>query len=275
MPFPVIIANNQTISDIYLERIGEDVPGSGSLNLTEIAVEYEIKADESLFNSVVAGDITLDFGQGDVGTGESIKFFNITTQETRQPVRALSDTNIASLSGTTTVDGVSLVADDRVLLTGQTDETENGIWVVKAGAWERATDMDTGQSPVGAIIGVIEGNVYTGQVWFCDSTSGTIVGTDNITFKSPANNRRVRLEKMFNDAFDNAYTEFTYTGDNLTKIEIWDTAGKVSKLFTRDLSYTGDNLTSVTTTDEQSTEVLSTTFSYTGDNITNITKTIT
>lgn len=275
MSLPIIIAVNQTISDIALLRLGATVPGSGTLTLTEFSFEFEIKTDMNLYDAVLAGNITFDFGQGDVGTGDSIKFYNRQSQEARQPVRGLSNSNIASMSGLQTIDGVSFISDDRSLLVSQTNPIENGIWVIKVGAWERSNDMAVGQSCVGAIVGIIEGDVYSGQIWFCNNQPGDIVGTDGITFCSPSNNRRIRLEKMFNDAFDDHYCEFTYVGDNLTAVEVWEDSGKTTKLFTRTLSYTGDNLTTVATTDEQSSEILSTTFSYSGDNLVNITKVIT
>jgi len=50
------------------------------------------------------------------------------------PVAALADANVASLSGATTIDGVAVAAGDRVALTAQTTATENGVWVVQAGA---------------------------------------------------------------------------------------------------------------------------------------------
>ena len=39
------------------------------------------------------------------------------------------------------VDGVTLVAGQRVLVKNQTDATKNGIWVVNANSWTRATDV--------------------------------------------------------------------------------------------------------------------------------------
>ncbi len=57
------------------------------------------------------------------------------------PVLVISSTNL-DLDGIETVDGVVLVADNSVLVNGQTDKTENGIYLVKAGAWTRREDAD-------------------------------------------------------------------------------------------------------------------------------------
>ena len=45
--------------------------------------------------------------------------------------------------GLTTMDGYAIQDGDRVLLHGQTDATENGIYVASTGAWSRSADADT------------------------------------------------------------------------------------------------------------------------------------
>ena len=59
----------------------------------------------------------------------------------KQSVRVATTTDI-TLSGTQTIDGVSVIATNRVLVKDQTDPVENGIYVVSAGAWSRSTDAD-------------------------------------------------------------------------------------------------------------------------------------
>lgn len=41
------------------------------------------------------------------------------------------------------------------------------------------------------------------------------------------------------------YNEFTYTGDNITKKEIFEDSGMSNLLYTINYSYTGDNLTQI------------------------------
>lgn len=90
----------------------------------------------------------------------------------KDPVVALSTSNIASLSGTTTIDGVSVVAGNRVLLTGQSTGSQNGIWVIAAGAWTRPVDY-TGTVPADAYVFVQQGTVNADTGWVL-STDGTI-----------------------------------------------------------------------------------------------------
>jgi hypothetical protein len=53
-----------------------------------------------------------------------------------------ASTGTLTLFGTQTVDGIALVAEDRVLVKDQSTAAANGIYVVKAASWERAKDFD-------------------------------------------------------------------------------------------------------------------------------------
>ena len=83
------------------------------------------------------------------------------------------------MSGTPTIDSVATVAGDRVLLTGQTDPIENGIWIVAAGAWARAGDMAAGSAAFDAYVFVNRGTTYTHTGWLC--TTVGLVGTAALT----------------------------------------------------------------------------------------------
>lgn len=99
----------------------------------------------------------------------------------KQSARAVAQTNVASLSGTaTTIDGVSLNAEDRVLLIAQTTGAENGLWVVKAGAWQRPDDYATGTGTVsgGAFVFVEEGTDYKNTAYVCTTNGSVDVDTD-------------------------------------------------------------------------------------------------
>jgi hypothetical protein len=52
------------------------------------------------------------------------------------PVKISTPSNVA-LEGLQTIDGISLVAGDRVLVRSQTNAAENGIYIVDTGPWAR------------------------------------------------------------------------------------------------------------------------------------------
>jgi hypothetical protein len=183
MAMPSIIASNLTGGAILLTRLGLTVPASTTLTLSDFASINEIREDDSLESAIRADELVLNYGDGDLTKGDSLKFFNIITQEARIPVRALSTSNIGSLSGTTTIDTVALAVNDRVLLTGQTTASENGIWVIKAGAWERPEDFQTDQSAGALLVVVREGAAAANEVWVCENNEGAdVVGTSLLTF---------------------------------------------------------------------------------------------
>lgn len=67
------------------------------------------------------------------------------------PVKAAATGNI-TLSGAQTLDIVACSPGDRVLLPFQTDETQNGLYVVASGAWSRAADANTNALVVGTVV---------------------------------------------------------------------------------------------------------------------------
>jgi phage-related tail fiber protein len=88
------------------------------------------------------------------------------------------------LSGTQTIDGVVLNAGDRVLVKTQTAGKDNGIYVVAAGAWTRATDADTSAKlGSGTYVNVNEGTDNT-DTGFVLTTDGAItLGTTALVFQ--------------------------------------------------------------------------------------------
>jgi hypothetical protein len=98
----------------------------------------------------------------------------------KESVRVATTANI-TLSGTQTIDGVSLSADDRVLVKNQSSADENGIYVVAAGSWSRSSDMDNGDEFPGAAVFVREGTDNADLGYVCTNDSVTL-GTTEITF---------------------------------------------------------------------------------------------
>jgi hypothetical protein len=66
---------------------------------------------------------------------------------------------------------------------------------------------------------------------------------------------------------DPVYKEFTYTGDNLTLINTWDTEDKNIFLFSTQLTYLGDNLVEKVVTDHVTEEIRTTIYVYSGENL--------
>jgi len=96
-------------------------------------------------------------------------------------VRAATTANI-TLSGPQTIDGVSIIAGQRVLVLAQTDAEDNGIYVAAAGAWSRSTDMDSWSEVPAAAVFVEEGTANGDKAFVCVSDQGGTLGTTDIDF---------------------------------------------------------------------------------------------
>lgn len=96
-------------------------------------------------------------------------------------VRAATTANI-TLSAPQTIDGVSVIANDRVLVKNQTTFSQNGIYVVAAGAWTRALDQDAPSEFVGAAVFVDEGTLNADTAWVQVTPAPITVGTSNIVW---------------------------------------------------------------------------------------------
>lgn len=93
--------------------------------------------------------------------------------ESRIPVRQVKGvaTSQVTLSGFQTIDGIDYSAQGdgnrRILLVGQTNHTQNGIWIVGSGAWSRPTDASLMADYAPSLLVVSEqGNAANqGSVW--------------------------------------------------------------------------------------------------------------
>lgn len=103
--------------------------------------------------------------------------------DVKDSVRAATTGANITLSGTQTIDGVALVAGDRVLVKDQTTGSANGIYVVAAGAWTRAVDFDSnGDVTAGAFTFVEQGTANADSGWVLTTDNPITLGTTVLTF---------------------------------------------------------------------------------------------
>jgi phage-related tail fiber protein len=104
----------------------------------------------------------------------------------KDPVRVTTTANI-TLSGAQTIDGVSVVAGNRVLVKNQTLPAENGIYVAAAGAWARSGDANVSAEVVpGMTVFVLEGTTQADRQFSITSDAAIVLGTTAITFGQTA-----------------------------------------------------------------------------------------
>lgn len=117
--------------------------------------------------------------------------------------RAATTGNI-TLSGTQTIDGVAVIAGDRVLVKNQSSAAENGIYVAAVSTWSRAADANTWDELVGAFTFIEDGSTNDNSGWVCTVAPGGTLGVTAVTFDQFSGAGQV-----------NAGTGMTKTGNTL------------------------------------------------------------
>lgn len=102
--------------------------------------------------------------------------------DAKASVRAATTANI-SLTGAQTIDGVSVVAGDRVLVKNQSTASQNGIYVAASGSWSRAADANTdAEMSPGTFVFVEEGAINGDAGYVMNADAPITLGTSDITW---------------------------------------------------------------------------------------------
>lgn len=139
----------------------------------------------------------------------------INRQDAKASVRVATTANIA-LNGLLTVDGVVLAAGNRVLVKNQNTGSQNGIYVVAAGAWARSADADeNAEVTANLTVAVESGTTQADTVWQLITDAPIVVGTTALVFQDITNG----LARLASPAFTGNPTAPTPApGDNDTSI---------------------------------------------------------
>ena len=102
--------------------------------------------------------------------------------DVKDSVKVATTANI-TLSGTQTIDGVSVSADDRVLVKNQSTASQNGIYDCKSGTWARSSDFDANSEVTsGAFVFVEQGTVGADQGFVLTTDGSITVGSTSLSF---------------------------------------------------------------------------------------------
>jgi hypothetical protein len=100
----------------------------------------------------------------------------------KDAVRVATTANI-TLSAPQTIDAIAAIAGDRVLVKNQTTGSENGLYLVAAGAWTRTVDADAPNEMAGGdFVFVQEGTTNADSGWVCTNDGTVTIGTTALTF---------------------------------------------------------------------------------------------
>jgi phage-related tail fiber protein len=102
--------------------------------------------------------------------------------DVKDSVRVATTSSI-TLSGTQTIDGIAVLAGNRVLVKNQASASANGIYIAASGSWSRATDFDSSAKvSSGAFCFVEEGTTQADSGWILTTDGAITLGTTALTF---------------------------------------------------------------------------------------------
>lgn len=195
----VVAANRALQSDNsgYIQSSSVTSTELGYLSGVTSAIQDQLNDKLDLAGGTMTGDIAMG-GNQVTGLGAPVASSDAATKgyvdsvaeglkpKTAARVATTAPGTLASdFENGDTVDGITLVTGDRILIKDQSSAAENGIYTVNAsGAPTRATDFDS-LTPIdevnGAMVAVQEGTANAGKV-FVQSGLVTAIGTDPINF---------------------------------------------------------------------------------------------
>ena len=141
-------------------------------------IGYQFTLDETF--QLKAGESIIMYGD-DSSNNVSLRMTIISNTRWQYSNCRVATTDQITLSGLQTIDGVTVIANDRVLVKDQEDKSENGIYVAASGSWSRATDMDAASEFNLKAVYIEEGDSYTDNS-FKQKNTITTVGVDPVEF---------------------------------------------------------------------------------------------
>lgn len=116
-------------------------------------------------------------------SGSYVDNSNIANLDYKQSVRVATTSNI-NLSGLLTVDGITLVNGNRVLVKSQSSSINNGIYIVRSDSWLRAPDFNSNNEVTsGSLVFVEQGDDNANTFWFLSNPNPITIGTTGLIFK--------------------------------------------------------------------------------------------
>ena len=137
---------------------------------------------------------------------------------TRVIARVASTANVnisTGLENGDTLDGVTLVTGNRVLLKDQSTASQNGLYIVVAsGAASRDPEFDTISEIAGQLILVSEGTTHADDLFLCTTDTSATLGSSSISYTQvfPSSGGTVTSVAVA----DSGSSEFTVTGSPIT-----------------------------------------------------------
>jgi hypothetical protein len=146
-------------------------------------------ATQDASNVSISGGSVTGLGEPSANSDASTKSYvdqAVAGLRTRTIAECASTANVvisSALEAGDVIDGVTLVAGDRVLLKDQSTATENGLYLaVASGAASRDPEHDTIAELSGGMVVVNQGSVNDNKIFLCTTDTDATLGSTSITY---------------------------------------------------------------------------------------------
>ena len=146
----------------------------------------------------------------------------------------------------------SLTAGMRILVKNQSTAANNGIYVASSSTWTRATDADTWDEYISAILFIESGATLAGTAWYCPAQPGGTLGSTPIywsTFSLSAAYLAGTGLSLFAYTFsisDTGVTAATYGTASTVPVLTVNAQGQLTTVTTTPIAINGNQITSGT-----------------------------
>lgn len=152
--FKPVLATSGSGKEFYIRSIFET---SNAALVTLLIDDTVVKATRAWVTSYVADELA--------------------KLDSKQSVRVATTANI-TLAGPQAIDGVAVVAGDRVLVKNQTAAKDNGIYIAAVATWVRAKDADVSAEVTSALsVSVEQGATLADTCWQLVTDGVIVLGT--------------------------------------------------------------------------------------------------
>jgi len=155
-------------------------------NYTDTGLALKLSLTGGTMSGAIAMGTSKITGVGDPTAAQDVatkSYVDTVSQglDAKASCRVATTANI-TLSGAQTIDGIAVVAGDRVLVKDQTTTANNGIYLCAASTWTRTTDADAWTELPAAFVFVEVGTLNANNGYVCTVAAGGTLGTTAITW---------------------------------------------------------------------------------------------
>lgn len=182
-------AGSTDAAPTFRALVAADIPSLAASKISDLATvvqayrldQFAAPTSSVSFNSQVISNVADPQNPQDAATKAYVDATR-SGLDVKQSVRAATTEDI-SLSGEQTIDGVSVLAGDRVLVKNQSTASQNGIYVAAVGSWARASDANSSTNVTpGLFTFVEEGTVNADSGWVLSTNATITLGTTSLAF---------------------------------------------------------------------------------------------